>query len=328
MPSNKIYDNKSQVRKVTLTSNIYNDPKSGLPYIRSFDVHGSQLNISASYLPAGVTKSTIQQGQVWWIEKRTNAWTLMTFVGEYNPYSYALFNSSKTWVPSPMISTIAWSPIIYDQSSQSVSSTLGSIVSDQTTGYIAVPNPGIYDIHVSAQLTNGTKNVGQLALQIVQPIGISTTVMSAPVLSRSTFSIVNVTSTSNLSSSGGQITFYSPQFNVYYSASYSGIIENASILGVKLLAGSYSYTPTIGADTVFPSKTRTSAWSSLSTGAFFLDAAPVAQINTPIGFGESSTNQYNNSFFVQAAWGGASVNIDNNDLAGTYASIAYRGPVS
>lgn len=332
MPSNTIYDNRSQIRKVTLTTGVYYDSLSGLPYVRSFDVHGSQLNISLSYLPVGVTLNTVQQGQVWWVEKRTTAWTLMLFVGEYNPYCYALFNSSTTWNPSTNPTYIVWVPVVYDLVSRSIPASLGHIVSDPTTGYITVPAPGLYDIYASVQATNNSKHGGgQLGLQVVQPTSLPTNIVANPgvTLSSTAYTNVQVTNTQGFSTGGGLINILDASIGVRYVGTYTGIIDNSYITGVQLSNGSTTYvTDPTGIDTIVPAKIRSSAWSALTTGGTTIDAIPIAQLSTTFAFGEESFNKYNRSFLIQAAWGGSTMNIDNTELSGTFVSVTYRGPVN
>ena len=151
MAYNNIFDTTSYVRKCTLMTNPTTNRINGAPTALGSDNRGSQINIDLSYLPPGVVLSQIKQGQKWWVEKRTTAWVLYLYVGEFNPYSYALFNSTKDWVPSS--TALTYTPIIYDKVINSVASSMGSIISDPTTGLVSVPIPGLYDVTVSARTT-------------------------------------------------------------------------------------------------------------------------------------------------------------------------------
>ena len=156
MPYNNIFDTTSYVRKCTLLTDPTTNRINGAPSALGTDVRGSQLNIDLSYLPPGVVLSQIKQGQKWWVEKRTTAWVLYLYVGEFNPYSYALFNSTKDWTPKP--NALQYQTIIYDKIVKSIPSSMGSIISDPTTGTISVPIPGIYDVTASVQTNLQGKN--------------------------------------------------------------------------------------------------------------------------------------------------------------------------
>jgi len=231
-----MYDNKSLVRKVTLTTEPYIDSKTELVYARSFDSHGSQFNISLSYLPPGVVLTQIKQGQSWWIEKRTNSWNLMSYVGEFNPYSYALFNSTKTWSPSAL--ALSTSTIIYDTIVSFSSSSSGSILSDPTSGSINVPIPGIYDIFASAGLSSGYKSStsGRLALYINYMNGFNKISQSGPWSSPGTgTSISDANPIANISNT---IVLKEQNLNFTISAAWSGSglvnIDNANTTNTYL----------------------------------------------------------------------------------------------
>jgi hypothetical protein len=148
------FDNSSIVRKCVLISEPYIDEPSGLNYIKSQDVHGSQYNICLNYLPPGITISQIHQGQTWWIEKRTTLWTIFASVNEIISSCYSLFYGEGTQTFESN-----WEPLIFGTANTVIESSFGAVTSDPTTGAISVPNPGIYDVNLVAYIENNYPNV-------------------------------------------------------------------------------------------------------------------------------------------------------------------------
>jgi len=232
------FDNMSVMRKCTLITNpVISGKTNGVPYVMGLDTNGSQYNILLTYLPANVTLSQIQQGQKWWIERRTTEWTLLYSVGEFNPYSYAMFNSTVGWTPNS--SPLTYTQVIYDKLVKSTSSTMGSIASDPTTGQISVPVPGLYDVTASARViasnrsnsTSGyygsfydTTNQGPSAINTPYVIGIN-----------NSFENNGVTIQNGSSGKPTQITFANQgTYNLQYSIQFVNSDSNSDIVNVWL----------------------------------------------------------------------------------------------
>jgi len=107
-PALKPHENNVS-RKITLTTNPYLEQSSQMMFVKGYDPHGSEYNICLDYLPAGVSLNEIQQGQTWWVDKKTSLWTLSLYVSGsgYTPisnttgYITASGNSQSTATPLP-----------------------------------------------------------------------------------------------------------------------------------------------------------------------------------------------------------------------------------
>lgn len=226
MAYNKIFDTTSYVRKCTLMTAPTENRMTGAPAILGSDVRGSQLNIDLSYLPPGVVLSQIKQGQQWWVEKRTTAWVLYLYVGEFNPYNYTMFNSTKNWTAND--SALTYNKVIYDQVTSSVASSMGSIVSDPTTGVISVPIPGLYDVTASVRTKSNGKNNSTSSYY---GSFYDTTIQEAAINTATTVNI-NTTVEANgvsITNSGKTIAFANAgTYNIQFSAQFINTDTGAS----------------------------------------------------------------------------------------------------
>lgn len=248
MPSNRIYDNMSVMRKCVLITNPTVSAKTnGLPYVLGQDTNGAQFNIYLGYLPPNVSLSQIKQGQNWWIERKTTEWTLLYSVGEFNPYSYSLFNSTKNWSPSS--TALEYVPIVYDKVVNSVSSSMGSIVSDPTTGVISVPIPGLYDVTVSARTTStGRSNStpGYYGSFFDTTTQLATNAFTAYVVNIGTKLEAN-----GISRNGGNSIVFENQgtYNIQFSAQLLNKSNSISNVGIWLREGNLITNPAPLSDT-------------------------------------------------------------------------------
>jgi hypothetical protein len=83
--------NKLHPLKVILTSDPVLHPLSAPQtannnyYCLARDFKGLQMEIDLQALPGGVAIGQIKANQVWWVDKRTNLYRLMTYGGLYDP---------------------------------------------------------------------------------------------------------------------------------------------------------------------------------------------------------------------------------------------------